>query len=46
MFNNINLKIKYNDLSSYFAAPTVASVNLAFQQPSYFVAPAVQHQWI
>ena len=46
MFNNINLKIKYNDLSSYFAAPTVTSVDLAFQQLSDFAALAVQHQWI
>ena len=28
----MNLKIKYNDLSSYFAAPVVTSVDLAFQQ--------------
>ena len=37
----MDLKIKYNDLSSYFAAPTVTSVDLAFQQLSDFVAPAV-----
>ena len=43
MFNNINLKIKYNDLPSYFAAPAITSMDLAFQQPSYFTALAVQH---
>ena len=45
ILNNINLKIKYNDLSSYFAAPAITSVDLTFQQPSYFAALAVQHQW-
>ena len=45
MFNNINLKIKYNDLSSYFAAPAITSVDLAFQQLLDFAAPVVQHQW-
>ena len=29
---NIKLRIKYNDLSSYFAVPTVTLVDLAFQQ--------------
>ena len=37
------MKIKYNDLSSYFAV--VTSVDLAFQQPLDFAAPTVQHQW-
>ena len=32
IFNNVNLKIKYHDLSSYFAAPAITSVDLAFQQ--------------
>ena len=32
IFNNVNLKIKYNDLSSYFAVSAVTSVDLAFQQ--------------
>ena len=41
----ISLKVKYNDLSSQFGAPTVTSVDLAFQQLSDFAAPAVQHQW-
>ena len=41
----ISLKVKYNDLSSQFGAPAVTSVDLAFQQPSDFAAPAVQHQW-
>ena len=42
----ISLKVKYNDLSSQFGAPAVTLVDLAFQQPSDFAAPAVQHQWI
>ena len=43
--SNVNLKIKYNDLSSYFAAPAVASLDLAFQQISNVAAPVVRHQW-
>ena len=45
ILDNISLKVKYNDLSSQFGAPTVASVDLAFQQISDFAAPAVEHQW-
>ena len=45
ILDNISLKVKYNDLSSQFWAPAVTSVDLAFQQPSDFAAPAVQNQW-
>ena len=45
ILDNISLKVKYNDLSSQFGAPAIASVDLAFQQISDFAVPAVQHQW-